>query len=130
MIKITKDTKFDMFYNGTEYMDHKQLTISDLYNEIATWAECMGKNRKYLYGSEIGWYAPKNYRNINKIKLLNYAKIAYEQLNYIVCITGEVQRESFSKILVGESSVLKEVYESNYIQKQEKLRKKYIDLQK
>lgn len=125
-MKITKDAKFDCFYNGTEYMDQKNLSLSELYNFIGEWAEAMGKRRKYLFGSEIGWYAPKNYRNVNIVKLLNHVKLAYEELNYIVCIPGEITREPFRKQeLHGESSLIKEVYESNYIQKQEKLRKKY-----
>lgn len=118
MLRLNKDSRFDIIYNGIEYVDHWNLTTKEVDDFLC---DC-----EYMHCKKwIPIYLPN--KNSNKITKVHFYHIVYTLYlhNYIVCYPKEVTRDPFTKKLIGESSLLKEVLESKYLEKQERLRKKY-----
>lgn len=114
-IKFTKYSRFDVIYNGTEYMDHKNLTLQELRRFLWDCEEMFGKQWEPIY---LG--------RTSKITLPEFYHMVYtfKKHNYLVCNPGEIGRTLFRHELIGESSIVKEMESSNYRKKQEKKREK------
>lgn len=115
-IKLTKDSRFDVIYNGTEYMDRKNLTLQELSKFLG---EC-----EYMFGRK--WEPIYLGNRTSKMTLPEFYHIVYtfKKHNYLVCNPGEIDKTLFRHELIGESSVIKEMESSNYRKKQEKKREK------
>lgn len=114
-IKLTKGSRFDVIYNGTEYIDHKNLTLKELGHFLWECEEMFGKQWEPIY---LG--------RTSKITLPEFYHMVYtfKKHNYLVCKPGEIDRTLFRHELIGESSIIKEMESSNYRKKQEKKREK------
>ena len=115
MKRITKEDRFDIFYNGVEYMDQKNLTAKEVDDFLC--------DMEYIHGQK---WTPIFLSNKNYSKP-HFFHIVYTLWlhNYIVCYHGEIERAWVSKELSGKGSILPEVLESDYQEKQERKRIKY-----
>ena len=112
MKRISKEDRFDIFYNGTEYVDHKNLTIKEVDDFLC--------DMEYVHGQK--WtpiYLPN--KNYSKPHFFHIVYTLWLH-NYIVCYNGEIERAWMSKELSGVGSILPEVLKSNYQQEQERKR--------
>lgn len=115
--KDIEQMKFDCFYNGVEYMDYKNCDIKELNRFLYDWEYINGRKWKPIYLGK---------SNLNtEAELFAIIDTLYKH-NYITCFCGEIERDMHG-FLHGESSLLKQVQESNFREVQEKKRVKYMN---
>ena len=112
--KEIKDMKFDCFYNGVEYMDHWNMDLKEL-DRFAT--DC-----EQMFGKK---FEPIFIRSFySDAALCNLVMLLYRH-NYITCFNGEMSRE-FNGTLTGNSTLLEYALKSNYKERCEKARQKWL----
>lgn len=113
-VKEIKNMKFDCFYMGTEYMDHWQMDLKEL-DRFAT--DC-----EYMFGNKWEPIFIKSF--YSDASLCTIVDLLYKH-NYITCFSGEMDRE-FNGTLTGHSTLLEYVKNSNYKERCEKARQKWL----
>jgi len=132
-IKDIKNMVFDCFYSGTEYMDHIHLNFQELSRFLD---ECESMFRNKWEPIFLSSYKISDIY----IYLCHVINTLYKH-KYVTCLNGEMIRCSIGTLiynskglkpsshehnLYGESSLLKHAQESNYKERSEALRIKYL----
>ena len=113
--KEIKNMEFAIYHKTGEYMDLYKLNFDEL-NEFFSNCEYMfGKKWEPIY---VDIWKP------NDSLLCHLVNMFYKH-GYIVCFRGELDRE-FNGTLIGHSTLLDYAQQSDYRQKCEKNRLKYI----
>ena len=113
MKRLSKEDRFDVIYNGLDFMDQKNLCLKELYNFLSDLEYMNGQKWTPIYLPKIHDYSKPYFF---------HTVYTYWLHGYIVCYHDEIEKDWFSGKLSSKGSILPEVLESDYLEEQERKR--------